>query len=70
MNHDIPPHLRIEIIARRAQMERSLHMGAAIGHMLLIATEGLRSLGGWLRRAMPRRDPRVESALHQSPRGL
>ena len=45
---------RIEEIARRAGMERSLYMGEAIGNALAIAWHALGALGGWLRRAVPR----------------
>ncbi len=45
---------RIRILARRAGVERSLYLGEAIGNTLLIASNGLASLGAWLGRAMSR----------------
>lgn len=45
---------RIEDIARRAGMERSLYMGEAIGNALAIAWQALGSLAGLLRRGSSR----------------
>ena len=45
---------RIRILARRAGVERSLYLGEAIGNTLLIASNGLASLGTWLGRALSR----------------
>ena len=42
---------RIEALARRAGAERSLYLGEAIGHGLVVAWNALGTLGGFLRRA-------------------
>jgi hypothetical protein len=55
--HDLPNPERVEALARRAGMERSLYLGEAIGHMLSIAWEALASLGASLRGSSPRRRP-------------
>ena len=44
---------RLQALARRAGVERSLYIGEALGNALLIASDGLSALGGWLRRALP-----------------
>lgn len=54
MNYDLNNPRRIEDIARRAGMERSLFLGEAIGNALAIAWQALGSLGGLFRREAPR----------------
>lgn len=54
MNYDLNNPRRIEDIARRAGMERSLFLGEAIGNALAIAWQALGSLGELFRREAPR----------------
>jgi hypothetical protein len=51
MNDDLPQYDRIHELARRAHHERSLYLGEALGHMLVIAWEALGSIGTWVRRS-------------------
>lgn len=53
--HDLPNPERVEALARRAGMERSLYIGETIGHMLQIAGNAFESLGAALRRSPPSR---------------
>jgi predicted transcriptional regulator len=50
LTDDLPADDRIHELARRADHERSLYIGEAIGHMLVIAWDALGSIGNWLRR--------------------
>ena len=47
---DYPSTERLEMLARRAGMERSLYLGEAIGNALVIAWDALAAAGAWLRR--------------------
>jgi hypothetical protein len=49
---DLHGNDRIYELARRAQHERSLYMGEAIGNMLLIARDALGSIAAWRRRTI------------------
>ena len=49
MNIDkLPPHERIEALARRAGVERSLYIGEMIGEFLSITWAGLKAAGHWV----------------------
>jgi hypothetical protein len=56
-NHELPEHLRIDSLARREGMERSLYLGEAIGQALLIAWGAFGSIGSWMHRAPARLHP-------------
>ena len=50
MNTETTRNERIDNLARRHGVERSLHLGEAIGNVLVIAWEALGTLGGLYRR--------------------
>ena len=54
MNTETESRKRIQDIARRAGMERSLYLGEAIGNALAIAWQTLGSVGGLFRRESSR----------------
>jgi hypothetical protein len=46
--NNLPPPERIEALARRAGVERSLYLGELIGEFLSVTWAGLKSVAHWV----------------------
>ncbi len=50
---NLPTSDRIQILVRQADAARSIYIGELIGEGLIAASNGLKAVGGWIRRAVP-----------------
>lgn len=48
-----PSSARVQAIIRQAEAERSVYIGELIGSALIAASNGVKALGAWIRRAVP-----------------